>query len=137
MHAWTIGLEPLREPGNRAIYSAPAAVGSKSADAMTESGGSVTVINRVSPTSGRMLSRSVAGFCPSHGTDGSGAVPQIRAGSKPGTDSNGVDGIGLSMPMMDFPFWFAVTIKRAISRLSFIGDIDFRNSPSTLAIDHV
>src|SRR6478735_1832891 len=102
------------------MYSAPAEAGSKSDDIITESGGNVTIISRVSPLSGRTLLRSSATLRPSQGTDGVAAVPQIRAESKPGTDENGVDGIGLSRPMVEFPFRLEVTIRRAISSLPFI-----------------
>ena len=80
MHPRTFGLEPFREARHRDMYSAPAAAGLKSDDIITESGGNVTIISRVSPTSGRTLLRSSATLRPSHGTDGVAAVPQIRAG---------------------------------------------------------
>src|SRR5258706_15311079 len=102
------------------MYSGPAAAGSKSDDIITESGGNVTIISRVSPISGKTQLRPSATLRPSQGTDGAAAVPQIRTGSKPGTDTKGVDGSGLSRPTVDFPSLLDVTIKRVISHLPFI-----------------
>src|SRR5260370_32852619 len=97
------------------MYSAPAAAGSKSDDIITESGGNVTIISRVSPISGRTLLRPSATLRPSQGTDGAAAGPQIRTWAKPGTDANAVDGSGLFRAPVDFSSLFVLTLRRSIS----------------------
>src|SRR5687767_2944989 len=74
------------KPGAFCPNSAPKAAGSKSARIITESGGNVTVISRVSPGPGTKLTSGVASTAGTTApTAGAAGVDHSSAEAKPGT----------------------------------------------------